>query len=402
MPAASGERKHMGINKLPRLKLYLILILSSCLLPSMFAGRLPTVATVESRLAEQIQRMIQAGHLAPGLCYMEQHYANDASRHGYELDDYWHNPGELIYTLAISIPYLPEALRTEAKNYIKSEFARYPPHTYVHMGPEGSLRELTPRPPEYASEWASFYSQRTTSATEAANWGAGSGTLPWRFPPFNIYACWKYAELFPAEAPALLEKLRSKVIDMPDLGDFGLAHPHVLNAYIAGYYGYLNLQSLAGEARSSEVENWLAKVLQERLVSLNQDPATLPGAEAGGFIGLVPELGDYLSRNARARAEQVLRYQEWAAPYWHIARAEEITRVDAVRTYWEGYHSHIYETASQFQARAYILKWPREQLEKYLDASSVYRGDLAYIQNLIATLQTIAAPSPPKNLRVVQ
>ena len=78
-----------------------------------------------------------------------------------------------------------------------------------------------------------------------------------------------------------------------------------------------------------------------------------PGAEGGGFILLVPELGDYLWKKARTRLEEVLAYQAWAAPYWNIARAEEVTRVDSQRRFWEGYHSHIYETSSQFQARAY-------------------------------------------------
>jgi hypothetical protein len=386
-----------GIHSLA-LRRFPILVLMACMVPCLTAGRLPTVATVESRLAAQIQRMIEAGHLAPGVCYIEQHYPLNSSRHGYELDDYWHNPGELIYTLAISITYLPDALKPAAKDYLKSEFVRYPPHTYVHIGPEGALREITPRPPEFANGWAAYYYQRSTSATVAENWGADSSGPPWRFPPFNIYACWKYAVIFPEEAPGILNKLRSKVTDLPASGEYYLTHPHILNAYIAGYFGYLNLQALVGEARSAQVELWLAGALQKRMLSLAQDPVILPGAEAGGFISLVPELGDYLWRNASSRVEQVLQYQAWAAPYWHIARAEEITRIDAERPFWEGYHSHIYETASQFQARAYALKWSRERLEKYLDAPSVYRGDLTYIQNLVATLQ--ATVSRPQNLQI--
>lgn len=383
----------------PALRLSSIILLMTCLFPFATAGRLPTVVTVEARLAAEIQRMIQAGHLAPGVCYMEQHYSLNASRHGYELDDYWHNPGELIYTLAIAIPYLPDELKPSAKNYLESEFNRFPPYTYIHTGPEGALREITPRPAEFAAAWAVRYNQRTQSATSASGWGSGNISPPWSFNPFNIYACWKYAEIFPNKAKAILDAVRSKVISLPAFDGFHLTHPSVLNAYIAGYYGYLNLQSLAGEARSADVEKWLAIALQMRLTALGQDPKTLPGAEAGGFISIVPELGDHLWRNARTLVEQALEYQNWAAPYWHIARAEEITRVDTQRMYWEGYHSHIYETASQFQARAYISKWSRKQLERYLDASSVYRGDLTYIQNLVATLQA-KAPQPPRTLQI--
>jgi hypothetical protein len=368
------------------------------------AGPLPTVRSVEERLADQIQRMIDAGHLAPGVCYFEQHYKDDSKRHGYELDDYWHNPGELIYTLAIAIPYLPGTIQSAARQYIQNEFNLYPPHTFVHMGPAGALREAVPRPPEYATAWAGPYAQLTQSQTSAIDWG--TSPFPWVFPPFNIYACWKYAELFPAQAASILQSLQGKVQAVPNLGDWDLEHPHVLNAYIAGYYGYLNLQDLVGETRSSQVQLWLNNALQRRLQSLNLDPRTLPGAEAGGFLLLVPELGDYLWANARSRVETVLSYQAWAAPYWHIARAEEITRVDEQREFWEGYHSHIYETSSQFLGRAYALKWPRATMERYLDAPGVYRGDLTYIQNLVSTLQGsdtgTGAPSSPQNLRIVQ
>lgn len=391
-----------GIGTLA-IRISLFSILTVFVLSGSYAERLPTVVPVESRLAGEIQRMIQAGHLAPGICSIEQHYPLDAANnHGYELDDYWHNPGELIYTLAISIPFLPEELKGTAKTYLESEFNRFPPHTYVHMGPEGALREIAPRPPEYAANWPTYYYQRSQSATEAVDWGTDSPVLPWRFPPFNIYACWKYAEIFPDKAQDLLTILENKITELPDLGEYGLMHPHILNAYIAGYYGYLNLQSLAGKPHSAQVEGWLTEALQQRLISLQRDPETLPGAEAGGFILLVPELGNYLWTNSRSRVEQVLEYQNWAAPYWHIARAEEITRVDSQRAFWEGYHSHIYETSSQFLARAYALKWTREQLERYLDASSVYRGDLTYIQNMVATLQAAAsAPSAPSNLRIL-
>jgi hypothetical protein len=380
----------------------ILALMLCCLFQGAWADRLPTVLSAEARLANEVQRMIQAGHLGPGICYTEQHYSVDSRRHGYQLADYWHNPGELIYTLSIAIPYLPDSLKSAAKDYLKSEFAHYPAHTYVHMGPGGASREIAARPSEYADNWAFYYNQSLSSATEEVDWGAGNITPPWRFPPFNIYACWKYAQVFPETAPAMLSALQGKVLEMPAFDGYHITHPSVLNAYIAGYYGYLNLQSLAGQTRSPDVERWLGSALEQRMTALNQDPSLLPGSEAGGFIWLTPELGDYLFKNASARVEQVLVYQNWAAPYWHIARAEETTRVDSDRAFWEGYHSHIYETASQFQARAYALKWNHDRLEKYLDAPSVYRGDLTYIQNLVAILQSQSAAPVPPVLRLSQ
>jgi len=40
-----------------------------------------------------------------------------------------------------------------------------------------------------------------------------------------------------------------------------------------------------------------------------------------------------------------------------------------------------------FQAKAYALKQPRSELTKYLDSPAFERGDLHYIQNLIAAIE---------------
>jgi hypothetical protein len=323
--------------------------------------------------------MIDAGHLAPGLSLFEQHYRYDNGKLGWQLDDYWHNPADLVYTLAVAIPHLPDELREPARAYLRSEFERYPPYDYIHMGPGGARREHFSLPAEFGSEWPQSYGQEPTAVTEA-HWEG------WSFNPFNAYACLKYAEIFPDQAEPLLIRLRNKIGEYPSRLAFLETHPHVLNVYIAGYFGYLGLQNLVGEARSASVEELLARALQTRLDILQNDPRELNGSEAGGFMWLVPELGDYLHQHARERVEEIVSYQSWAAPYWFIANAAEVTRYDSERDFMEGYHSHIYEYMSGFQVRAFALKWPRAWLEKYLDVRAVYRGDLYFIQNLCATL----------------
>jgi hypothetical protein len=48
-----------------------------------------------------------------------------------------------------------------------------------------------------------------------------------------------------------------------------------------------------------------------------------------------------------------------------------------------------------FQAKAWILKEPRDELVKYLDVPGFPRGDLFYIQNLVAAIEADAVgPSP--------
>jgi hypothetical protein len=48
---------------------------------------------------------------------------------------------------------------------------------------------------------------------------------------------------------------------------------------------------------------------------------------------------------------------------------------------------NLYDYSAMFQAKAYILDEPRDQLTKYLDAPAFERGDLFYIQNLITAIE---------------
>ena len=356
------------------------------------AQNLPTYESLEDRLATEVRKMIDAGHLAPGLSTFEQHYRSDSTRLGWELDDYWHNPAELVYTLSLAIKHLPLELRPEARAYLEAEFDRFPPTQYVHVGSEGARREYAPLPPAYASDWPAQFAQLEQPATIAKNW------VGWRFNPFNIYACYKYAELFPNQAGDILNALREKVGPIPGDERFIRQHPHVVNVYIAGYFGYLGLQDLVGEQRSGTVESWLDDALAQRVSLLREGTEQLNGSEAGGFLWLVPELGDYLYDNARDLVLQAVKSYEWAAPYWFVSNAQETSRFWTGRTFMEGYHAHVYDAVSQFQARALALKSSRADLERYVDASSVARGDLYYIQNLCAAIS--ATPGGVRDSRV--
>ena len=340
---------------------------------------LPGFVPLEQRLEQEIRKLIDAGHLAPGLSTFEQHYRGDAFAWGWELDDYWHNPAETVYTLALAIPHLPAQLRAEAKEYLRSEFERFPPTEFVHIGPEGARREYAELPPEFGADWPRRHAQADTPQTQA-HWPG------WSFNPFNIYASFKYAELFPEQAGGILNALRDKVAALPDDEGFLRERPHVLNVYIAGYFGFHGLQDLAGEARSEQVQSWLDGALAMRLELFETPPEQVQGFEAGGFMWLTPELGGLLHEKAREEVQQAVRYYDWAAPYWFVSNAQETTRFSTERTFMEGYHAHIYDTMSQFQARAYALKLSRPDLERYIDASSVRRGDLYYIQNLCAAI----------------
>jgi hypothetical protein len=94
---------------------------------------------------------------------------------------------------------------------------------------------------------------------------------------------------------------------------------------------------------------------------------------------LVPELGDYLNQNALAKVQEAVDEYNFTAPYWFVSRYNAVVN--------EGVMQHLYDYPAVFQAKAYILKESRQELTKYLDVPAFERGDLFYIQNLIAAIE---------------
>jgi hypothetical protein len=70
---------------------------------------------------------------------------------------------------------------------------------------------------------------------------------------------------------------------------------------------------------------------------------------------------------------------ERRAPYWFVTNAEEGAGEGLVRP--------IYDTIALYQAKAYILRASRSELERYIDAPASKVGDLYYIQRLIIALE---------------
>ena len=71
-------------------KIFIILFLFLFLQCIGFSADLPTVPTLQDRLADQVQKMIDAGHLRPGIWCPVSHYStvcNPNSDYCYEWDD---------------------------------------------------------------------------------------------------------------------------------------------------------------------------------------------------------------------------------------------------------------------------------------------------------------------------
>lgn len=368
-----------------------------------FAVKLPTVRTTETRLSVEIQKILDAGHLRPGFLLNDESW--DTFKNNQIADqhnDYWSNPAENIYTLAQALPYLTTTQQVAVKSYIQSEYTNYKPYQWTHIGSAGARREYLEVPSAYVSKFGENY----LNPTSPNNYDPPSNYAwdGWDFNPFTFYALASYAQVF-NNASTVLSQLRSAG-NTPDnylssvrTEAFLKARPHILNAYIAGYYGWLKLQDLATpkETRDPTIVNWLNTAQAMRLNHLqNLAPNELSSYQAGGFIYLTRELGDYLNTQNPTLVNNFINSYQKLAPYQMVARASEQDRI-ADTSFGEGSYSNYYNYWSFFLAKAYAAKATRAELESYLDIPAVWRGDLFYIQNLIATIQagsTQPTPSP--------
>jgi len=111
----------------------------------------------------------------------------------------------------------------------------------------------------------------------------------------------------------------------------------------------------------------------------------VPLTVSRNFMFLVPELAGYLRAKAMDKVREACRhYNDEVLPYWFVSKAEQ---GDGENTF-----SVLFDYHTLFQAKAMILKEPYEELVRYLDVPAFWRGDLYYIDNLCAALETCQAP----------
>jgi hypothetical protein len=224
------------------------------------------------------------------------------------------------------------------------------------------------------------------------SWGwEGWGTAG-NLPPSTFYALWKYAQLFPADAASVYNASKN-LLAAPPSDAILIKYPFANNAYIAGYLGYLNLQTAAGVTQTPSYQTKLTQLKSLRSTNFSKDTPYASEAfytaaykcrslsVARNFMDLVPEVGTYLHDNATAlsRVQTAMTEYQKIAPYWFVSAFEDTTSEAIIQP--------LYDYNALFQAKALILKEPASELVKYLDVPAFQRGDLFYIQNLTAVLE---------------
>lgn len=360
-----------------------------------------SLADLKSRLEQEVGKIIAAGHLKPSFVRLGlvNNFADSALDD--HLFDYWHNPADTQYFLLRAYPYLNSTLQAQLKTYLQSEFASYSPVSLTHIGyTDGTARDPYIYPPLDNNVFNEAYIPKQTSSNPFTGW---------TYPPHNIYAIWKYAASGVSNTPSstLFGQISGKLAPTitatkSNLTDSYLASfPHVHNAYIAGYYGYVELAKLAGQPASAyqPYVNELNRLMSLRAANFTIFPTPASGDEqsnnyfytnlpAWNFMYMVPELATYLKTNASANLLNVLNSYESKAPFWPIALS--------VETQGENGFVPYQVTHGLFQANAKIRGLDQATLSKYLDNPVVPTGDLFFIDNLVSTIEASGTlPSIP-------
>lgn len=381
---------------------------------------IPPRAALQVRLESEIAKVVDApGFLKPAYFYGGQNLIR-------QINYYFYNPGELLYTLTRAYPLVSSALQSRLRTYMQNYYNYYFGATmYAYTGwQEPVQRNANDFPPEALAQFAA--APRSTSLYSPVL-GQSFG-WSWSYPQINIYALWKYAQLFPAAAQDAYHKARSKVefhsLDDPFLNgtyrDLFREYPFELHGYAAGYMGLIGLSDMVTMQTGSRPDPSLYSRAQSNLTEfLNHrkntfskdspytDPITLmpvAGLNAHkrkinlcrNFMLLVPEIGDYLHEHIRAQVQEAVDEYGYVGPYWFVTAYEA--------GYQENTTAPLNDYEALFQARALILKQPYESLQKYIDGPLFPIGDLFYINNLVSALNAPSGdrPAPPRDLRIAR
>jgi outer membrane protein assembly factor BamB len=212
-----------------------------------------TANDLRLRLELEIQKMLVAGHLKPGYeaVGILDRLGFDETAQEYSFGpvfEYFRNPADTVMTLLQALPYLRSGLQEQVKNYVQNNYGpgrTYDLTRYSHLGYGGGSNR----------EYGLVPNDEVPLTPEMP----GGSSLT-----YNFYAAWKYAEVF-GNSKSMFDSMSGRVEAPPvDLTLF-IKRPYMLNRFLAGYKGYLELQKLARYAPIAAVQSWHDSELNARI-----------------------------------------------------------------------------------------------------------------------------------------
>ena len=343
---------------------------STAAAPAQPAKTTRPVNELQGILAAEIQKMLSAGNLRPGMFTVGLH-DNFMEEVEPEFLDTFHNPSETYIILLRALPHLSSTMQSQLRSYIQARWNENPATNVKHMGYAGGAA----RENHVNLENKNGYTNKQTGVSY-----------------INYYAAWKYAKEF-GNASGILNAIPS--IQSP--GTISASYPQKLNEAIAGFWGYCELVKLTGQSSCSQ-QSTLNSLISQRANNFQAEPANPLGGVgiryyysmpiAANFMYIQPEFAQSL--NSAGKVTTTVAAHELIFPYWFLAKGTEMQGEGTMQPpqYYHGL----------FQAKARILKQSYAQLEPYLDAPAFAVGDLYYIDNLVAAIEsacTVNCPTPP-------
>lgn len=379
----------------------------------------PTVNVLKQKLEAEVQKIIdvysQTGKiLRPG--YLDSHHVSGSMVFGSafvpyyipgeHMADYFHLPSDTVTTLVNAYPYLSGPLQSAVKSYLQNMFGpgkaydvSSVAHTGWNSGPKREWGEDTPVMVATlnGSNGLDFYLNKTPqSSINGQNERLNVGS----FPPEAFYGAWKYAKLMneqglmtTAQIKTMFNSMSSKLVNPGSGNDLTSAnlskYPYLHNQVLTGYYGYLQLEKLAGNTsditQSSKYAQYQS-LLNSRISNFSDitwfaddDIFINVLNSAGNWMYLAPEVLNALKTSNRAsQIQTVLNHAMLSEPFWFVSKYN--------RSFSESYNRPLFDYPSMFQANASFSGLNQAQLAKFLDVPAFEKGDLYYIQNLTAAL----------------
>lgn len=321
----------------------------------------PGADAINSRLHAEVQKIVDAGRLAP----FRTLYGEGGLRY------HWREPWQMPFTLALALPYLNSELQGKVKTYLKEEIAARPPWENKLLGLDGTRRQADDLPDGVFNSVSGADEVRT---------------------PFMGYALWLYADRTGDVAtikqnwPAIKSNFAKKSANRPNLETLsGLIGMYRLAKVVQDTPAadeYLGQATAAVEA----VKDFSSVVSSSNKIYTGQKTWN---REAWGvlyaFYNLTPEATRALNSHASIKAE-VADYAQsgWKVwPFWWMAQAP----VGAAGFYGEGCCSGPEQQGMLMQYEAWIAGTPADKLAYHSDVPDALIGDCTWIRNAVTVIE---------------
>ncbi len=382
---------------------------------------------IQKKLEKHVQDMVDAGHLAP-LLYI--HGGIGGTRFS---NYYWVGSPELAYALSKAYPYLSSELQKEVREYLKMEWASYPPfqieENYYRSGESRTPYEI-PWDDIGRHEWLPMDRDRDYRKqnflfdlyrADAYYDFTGEKDDPGKF---RDLATKLIDQLISHQDWAIMGPARLRnVTDIHRIRYFNLQGQATYNSWLAGAIGFTRLARKYGWDIEEDIGHYLvgklamARVGQARYVAEMHRMGNVPGDEKDDwralahidatcavvgwgplgagvheeqefppFIDLVEEVGYLLAEYARDECRIYLDYLDYAVPYWYLSEAPKQSATEHRTCPLQHLNGNVL-------AQYWILGKRGKEFVRYVDTTR-FRGDLYYIQNLSAAIDSFTEETP--------